>query len=313
MDSSLSKRYFSGHLGMLAATIMWGILSPITKGVLEGGAISGLALSAIRIGGGTILFLLASLLPSSLTGDCPVERRDLKTLFLASIIMISLNQGLFIISIQYTTPIDTSVMTTMTPVFTLLLAAIFIGQPLTPLKIMGVFMGLGGALLIAFAQTDSGIASNPVLGDFLCILAQICAAVYYIFFLKLINKYPPFTIMKWMFLFSAITYVPCMIPYLAEVEWTALDAMDLWSLAYIIIFPTFLAYLIIPFAQRILKPTVISMYAYLQPVVSAVLSAAMGLAIFGWSRIFGTLLIFAGVFLVSFAVRKVPQKTFRRA
>lgn len=313
MDSSLSKRYFSGHLGMLAATIMWGILSPITKGVLEGGAISGLALSAIRIGGGTILFLLASLLPSSLTGDFPVERRDLKTLFLASIIMISLNQGLFIISIQYTTPIDTSVMTTMTPVFTLLLAAIFIGQPLTPLKIMGVFMGLGGALLIAFAQTDSGIASNPVLGDFLCILAQICAAVYYIFFLKLINKYPPFTIMKWMFLFSAITYVPCMIPYLAEVEWTALDAMDLWSLAYIIIFPTFLAYLIIPFAQRILKPTVISMYAYLQPVVSAVLSAAMGLAIFGWSRIFGTLLIFAGVFLVSFAVRKVPQKTFRRA
>lgn len=311
MNQQDSRRYFSGHLGMLAATIMWGILSPITKGVLEGGVISGLALSAIRIGGGTILFMLASMLPSSITGDCRVDRRDLWQLFVASIIMISLNQGLFIIAIQFTTPIDTSVMTTMTPVFTLLLAAIFIRQPLTPLKILGVLMGLGGALMIAFSQTDSGIASNPILGDFLCIMAQICAAVYYIFFLKLINKYPPFTIMKWMFLFSFLTYVPCMIPFLAEVDWSALDSIDYWSLAYIIVFPTFLAYLIIPFAQRILKPTVISMYAYLQPVVSSILSTIMGLAVFGWSRIIGTLLIFTGVFLVSFAVRKVSNNTVR--
>lgn len=309
MNQQGSGRYFSGHLGMLAATIMWGILSPITKGVLEDGVISGLALSAVRIGGGTILFLLASLLPSSLTGDCRVERKDLWKLFLASIIMISLNQGLFIISIQYTAPIDTSVMTTMTPVFTMLLAALFIGNPLTPLKILGVLLGLGGALMIAFSQTDSGIAANPILGDFLCILAQICAAVYYIFFLNLINKYPPFTIMKWMFLFSSLTYVPCMIPFLSEVEWSALNAVDYWSFAYIIVFPTFLAYLIIPFAQRILKPTVISMYAYLQPVVSAILSTIMGLAVFGWSRICGTILIFAGVFLVSFAVRKVSNNS----
>lgn len=294
-----SRRFLMGHLAMLCATILWGAMSPIAKGLLESEAVNGLSLSALRIGGGAVLFLLASLLPRSLTDDQPVDRKDLKTLFLASIIMIAANQGLFIIGIQYTAPIDTSVMCTLTPVFTLILAAMFIGQKLTPLKIFGVLLGLSGALLIAFSDSSSGIASNPVLGDTLCILAQVCAAIYYVFFLKIINKYPPFTIMKWMFMFSALTYVPCMLPSIMEISWAGFDYSAVFSLAYIILFPTFIAYLIIPFAQRILKPTVISMYAYLQPVVSALLSTMMGLAIFGWTRIFGTLMIFVGVFLVS--------------
>ena len=296
---NLTHKYLKGHMAMLIATILWGAMSPIAKGVLKSGMVDGLALSAIRIGGGAILFLISSFLPKSITGDRSVERKDLMTIFLASAIMISANQGLFIIGIQYTTPIDTTVMCTLTPVFTLILAAIFIGQRMTPLKILGVFIGLVGALLIAFSEAGNEIASNPLLGDTLCILGQVCAAAYYVFFLKIINKYPPFTIMKWMFIFSLVTYVPCMTPFLADVKWTDLNPSAILSLLYIIVFPTFIAYLIIPFSQRILKPTVISMYAYLQPVVAAILSAIMGMAIFGWTRILGTLMIFSGVFIVS--------------
>lgn len=294
----------AGHMAMLLATIMWGAMSPIAKGVLEQGVLDGLALSVVRIGGGAILFLLFSLLPKRLTGDCHVDRKDYLSLFVASIIMISANQGLFIIGIEYTSPVDTSVMCTLTPVFTLLLAAIFIGNRLTPLKVTGVVLGLTGALLMAFANEGNEIATNPMLGNTLCILAQICAAVYYVFFLNVINKYPPFTIMKWMFLFSSITYIPAMLPFIDMGQWHLLDQSSFLALGYIIIFPTFLAYLIIPFSQRLLKPTVISSYAYLQPVVSAILSALMGLAVFGWNRIFATALIFAGVYLVSFSMSR---------
>lgn len=302
-----SNRLLTGHLAMLFATILWGAMSPIAKGILESGTINGLGLSVIRIGGGAVLFMLASLLPSSIIEDKAVDRKDMWKLFLASVIMISANQGLFIIGIEYTTPIDTSVMCTMTPVFTLLLAAIFIGQWLTLLKILGVLLGFSGALMIAFSDTSTEIAKNPVLGDSLCILAQICAAVYYVFFLNIINKYPPFTIMKWMFLFSAFTYIPCVLPFAGHIDFAGLRMPEILSLSYIIIFPTFIAYLIIPFSQRLLKPTVISMYAYLQPVVSAILSTVMGLAIFGWTRIFGTLLIFIGVFMVS-SIGHYPRK-----
>lgn len=289
---------------MLMATVMWGAMAPIAKGVLEEDILDGIALSIVRIGGGAILFLLFSLLPKRLTGDSKVDRKDFLTLFLASLIMISANQGLFIIGIEYTSPVDTSVMCTLTPVFTLLLAAIFIGNPMTPLKVTGVVLGLTGALLMAFSNEENEIATNPMLGNTLCILAQICAAVYYVFFLRIINKYPPFTIMKWMFLFSALTYIPCMLPFGNFIGWTNLDTSAWWSLGYIIIFPTFLAYLIIPFAQKLLKPTVISSYAYLQPVVSALLSFIMGLALFGWNRIFATVLIFIGVYLVSFSMSR---------
>ena len=284
-------------------------MSPIAKGVLEQDVVDGIGLSIIRIGGGACLFLLFSLLPARITGDCKVDRKDYLRLFLASIIMISLNQGLFIIGIQYTSPVDTSVMCTLTPVFTLLLAAIFIGNPLTPLKVLGVVLGLTGALLMAFSNEENEIATKPMLGNFLCILAQICAAVYYVFFLKIINKYPPFTIMKWMFLFSAITYIPLMLFFADSIEYTNLDNMSILSLGYIIVFPTFLAYLLIPFSQKILKPTVISSYAYLQPVVSAFLSFAMGLALFGWNRIFATILIFVGVYLVSFSMSRHNEIT----
>ena len=291
-----------GHLAMLLATIMWGAMSPIAKGVLETGVLDGLALSVVRIGGGALLFLLFSLLPKRITGDTKVEVKDYLPLFLASVIMISANQGLFIIGIQYTSPVYTSVMCTLTPVFTLLLAAIFIGNPLTPLKVLGIVLGLAGALMMAFSNEENEIATNPMLGNSLCMLAQICAAVYYVFFLKIINKYPAFTIMKWMFLFSALTYIPCVVPFISSIQWGALENSSILSLAYIIIFPTFFAYLIIPFSQKLLKPTVVSSYAYLQPVVSVLLASIMGLALFGWNRIFATAMIFAGVYLVSFSM-----------
>lgn len=300
-----NERHLPGHLAMLCATIMWGAMSPIAKGVMQEGEIGGLAMAAIRIGGGALIFLVASLLPRRLTGDTSVERRDFVWIFLASVIMISANQGLFIIGIQYTTPIDTTVMCTMTPVFTLLLAAIFINQRLTALKVTGVALGLAGALIMALTEEQSSIASNPLLGNILCLLAQVCAAVYYVFFLKIINRYSAFTVMKWMFLFSAIMFVPAMTPFLAQIDWNNVGTQSYWAIAYIIVFPTFIAYLLIPFSQRRLKPTVISMYAYLQPVVAAVIASLMGIAVFGPIRIISTLMIFAGVFMVSEAVRKV--------
>lgn len=293
-----------GHLAMLLATIMWGAMNPIAKAVLQEGIIGGIALSAIRIAGGAILFLLAALLPRKITGDVKVERKDLRTLFIASLLMISCNQGMFIIGIEYTSPVDTSVMCTMTPVFTLIFAALFIGQRLTVMKVTGVVIGLVGALLMALCEGEETVASNPLLGDMLCIGAQICAALYYVFFLKIINRYPPFTIMKWMFFFSLITYIPCTSIFLVDTQWDAVSSSSLLSLCYIIVFPTFIAYLIIPFSQRLLKPTVISMYAYFQPVISALIASAMGLMLFGTDRIISTILIFTGVFLVSLNARR---------
>lgn len=293
---------WKGHLAMLFANMVWGAMSPISKFVTDSG-VDGIALSAIRIAGGALIFLLFSLLPSSIIKREKVEKKDMLKLFLASILIISANQAMYIVGIGFTSPIDSSVMSTLTPVFTMIFAAIFISMPISFLKSIGVALGLGGALMLVFSGGNSDAevsnASNPILGDSLCLIAQICAALYYVAFTGLINRYSAFTLMKWMYLFSAITYVPCTLPWLLEVDFQTFTP-EIWgAIAYIIIFASFIGYLLIPYSQKILKPTTVSMYTYFQPTTAAILTAIMGLGDFGPVKIFATGLIFMGVWFVS--------------
>lgn len=293
---------WKGHLAMLFANMVWGAMSPISKFVTDSG-VDGIALSAIRIAGGALIFLLFSLLPSSIIKREKVEKKDMLKLFLASILIISANQAMYIVGIGFTSPIDSSVMSTLTPVFTMIFAAIFISMPISFLKSIGVALGLGGALMLVFSGGNSDAevsnASNPILGDSLCLIAQICAALYYVAFTGLINRYSAFTLIKWMYLFSAITYVPCTLPWLLEVDFQTFTP-EIWgAIAYIIIFASFIGYLLIPYSQKILKPTTVSMYTYFQPTTAAILTAIMGLGDFGPVKIVATGLIFIGVWFVS--------------
>ncbi len=298
-----APRRLPGHLAMLMAAVFWGAMSPIAKHLMLSGALTPLALSAIRIAGGACVFWLAGLLlPRKLTGDGRLARRDIGIILLMSVLIISANQGLYILGIGFTTPFEATVMTTTTPVFTLLLAAMFIAMPMTVLKVSGVVLGLGGALLLAFASRDSStatMASNPMLGNLMCMGAQICAAVYFTMFRSVIGRYHPFTLMKWLFLFGALTWTPFTISDLMAINTSLLDTRSILSLVYIVICPTFLAYLFMIFAQQRLKPTTVSMYSYVQPLTAATLASIMGLAAFGWSNILATVMIFSGVAMVA--------------
>lgn len=300
MTTSASS-IWKGHVAMLFANMAWGIMSPISKIVLMSGQISPIALSAIRIAGGALIFWLFSLLmPHSVVKHEKVAPCDMLKIFFASLLIITANQAFYIIGIGFTSPIDSSVMSTITPIFTMIFAAIFISMPITWLKTTGVALGLGGALMLVLSDPGGQPnASNQLLGDSLCLFAQVCAALYYVLFSGIINRYSAFTLMKWMFLFSAITYVPCSIPWISEVDFTAIT-IDVWlSIAYIIVFATFLGYLLIPISQRVLKPTVVSMYNYFQPLTAALLTAILGIGDFGPMKIIASALIFAGVWFVT--------------
>lgn len=297
----ISASLWKGHVAMLFANMVWGIMSPISKTVLMSGLISPIALSAMRIAGGALLFWICSLLlPRSVVKREKVTPRDMLKIFMASLLIITSNQALYIIGIGFTSPIDSSVMSTITPIFTMIFAAIFISMPITWLKASGVALGLGGALMLVLSDPGGDThASNQLLGDSLCLIAQVCAALYYVLFSGIITRYSAFTLMKWMFLFSAVTYVPCAIPWLVEVQFSAIG-LNLWlSIAYIIVFATFLGYLLIPISQRVLKPTVVSMYNYFQPLTAALLTAILGIGQFGPMKVVATALIFAGVWFVT--------------
>ncbi len=288
------------HLALLLANIGWGVIAPVSKMVLLSGVITSLALSSIRITGGALLFLIFTwILPKSFDTRQPIDRRDIWKLILCATLIISANQGLYIIGVGLTDPVDSAVMCSLTPVLTMILAAIFLHFRMTWLKVGGVLMGLAGVLILVSGTAESEIAVNPILGNLLCLAAQLCAAIYYVGFEGIIKKYSPYVLMKWMFFISVLTYVPFCLPDMLKVDYMALP-WEIWAgLAFIITIPTFFGYLMIPIAQRSLKPTVVSAYSYLQPVFAAMVAVMMSVGDFGWNKVAATALIFIGIYFVN--------------
>ena len=298
----LSNQKYEGHLALLVANVSWGLMAPFLKDLLNGGIITPMALSGYRIIGGALLFWLIGMFVKADKNACnSIERRDIVPLIIASLLVIGLNQVLIIVGMSLTSPVDASVVCSLTPIFTLIFGAILMGIAFTWSKALGVTIGLAGALIFVFTgQADAETyVSNPVLGDVACLMAQVFGALYLVCFTKLISKYSLITLMKWMFLISGIAVLPFSLPDMLAVDWSQVILMEYIDLIFIILFGTCLAYMLIPVAQRRVEPTVIAMYNYLQPVVAVVFSVIAGLATFSITNAIATAMVFVGVWIVN--------------
>lgn len=277
-------------------------MAPFLKDLLNGGIITPMALSGYRIIGGALLFWLIGMFVKPDKNACnSIERRDIVPLIIASLLVIGLNQVLIIVGMSLTSPVDASVVCSLTPIFTLIFGAILMGIAFTWSKALGVTIGLAGALIFVFTgQADAETyVSNPVLGDVACLMAQVFGALYLVCFTKLISKYSLITLMKWMFLISGIAVLPFSLPDMLAVDWSQVILMEYIDLIFIILFGTCLAYMLIPVAQRRVEPTIIAMYNYLQPVVAVVFSVIAGLATFSIANAIATAMVFVGVWIVN--------------
>ena len=286
----------------MVANVSWGLMAPFLKDLLNGGIITPVALSGYRIIGGALLFWLIGMFVKPDKNACnSIERRDIVPLIIASLLVIGLNQVLIIVGMSLTSPVDASVVCSLTPIFTLIFGAILMGIAFTWSKALGVTIGLAGALIFVFTgQADAETCvTNPVLGDVACLMAQVFGALYLVCFTKLISKYSLITLMKWMFLISGIAVLPFSLPDMLAVDWSQVILMEYIDLTFIILFGTCLAYMLIPVAQRRVEPTVIAMYNYLQPVVAVVFSVIAGLATFSITNAIATAMVFAGVWIVN--------------
>ena len=287
---------------MLAANVIWGLMSPIGKEALNSPDIQPVALTGLRIIGAAILFWLGGLLlPSSIAPKETVERKDFLHLVLASMLIIFANQMCIIFGMSMTSPVDATVMCSTSPFFTLILVWLLWGEKHHWLKITGVFLGFAGMLVFVFGgKTDTSMnVTNPLLGNLICICSQIFGAIYMVKYAYLTRKYSPFTLMKWLFTISAVLMLFVSGSTIAGTPWESIPTNVILEAGYVVVFGTFIAYVFLPIGQRVLKPTSIAMYNYLQPIVSAIFSVAVGIATITMPTIVGSLLIFSGVWLVN--------------
>lgn len=286
---------------MIGAEFLWGVSAPLGKMILAGG-MTPLLLTDCRMIGAAILFWIVSLFSK----NEKVMPKDLLKMFFASLFGIVVNQCCFIWGLSLTSPVNASIITTSLPILTMVLAAIVLHEPISRLKVGGVFIGALGALILILGSSSvkSGGASA---GDLLVICAQLSFSCYLVFFKKLIGKYSPVTLMKWMFTYASI----CVIPFTYG-EWTGMDwhtapPVVTWGALAFVVGPTFLSYLLLSLGQKNLRPTVTAMYNYVQPIVASLVAVWAGIGRFTITNGIAVVLVFIGVFLVTKSKSRVSM------
>ena len=285
-----------GHIAMLGANICWGLMSPIVKLVLASGVIAPLIMVDFRVAGAALLFWLTSIfLPRE-----HVPWPDVLRLFGAGMLGVLLNQGCFIIGVSLTSPGEASLVTTTMPMWVMLLAWLFLHEPITMKKTGGILLGASGALILIFGNgaTVAG-GSSPALGDFIVLMDQLSYATYLTIYRNFIRKYSLVTLMKWMFLSAAIVSLPATLPLLLDTDWSAITLNEWLGVGYVTLFATYIAYICIMIGQKNLRPTIVGMYNYVQPIVATIVGVCLGLDSFTLPKVFAVLLIFSGVYLVT--------------
>ena len=285
-----------GHLMLLGAAVLWGCNAPMIKD-LQGLSVPALVVADMRAVGAAVAFWVMSLFVG---GGERVSVSMLGRLCVAGILCIVLNQVLFTVGVNYTSPIDATVISTMLPIVTMIFAAIILKESITGMKVVGIAVGAAGALTLVFGGGGSS-AGGGLLGDALCFTAQVSCALYMVIFSNTIHRYSVVALMKWLFLFSAIIVTMVTWPSVVAVDYASLPLKAWGEMLFIVFGGTFVSYIFFTGGQKLLRPTVVSMYNYVQPIVATVLSVAMGVGSFGVGKVISMAMVFAGVYIVTHA------------
>ncbi|MBO6247409.1 MAG: DMT family transporter, partial [Bacteroidales bacterium] len=246
--------------------------------------------------GASALFWIISLFTPKET----VDRKDFAKIAAASFVGLFVPQFTFLMAITMASSIDTAIMGTLGPIFTMFFAFLFLGEPITGKKAAGVATSFAGILFLIFNSVHAGgsNASTP-LGIALLLLNSLSFSLYLGLFRPLISKYSVVTFMKWMFLFALLISLPVFGKGLVTTNYLAITPDVLREIAFLIIFATFVAYFLIPIGQKYLRHTLVSMYSYLKTIIATVISISVGMDSLTWQKVLAMGLVVGGVVLVS--------------
>ena len=294
-----------GHSAALIAYAIFGFNIIVCKDLTSEGLIPPLGIFTLRsLVAGSLFWIVSLFQPKE-----KVDKKDFIKIFAAAMLGFFTCQITFLVGIPHITPMDCSILTAVQPIYTMVIAAIAIKEPISLKKAGGVALSFAGVIYLILSRVTApgGVTESTPFGIVMLILNSLSFAMYLGIFKPLINKYSAVTFMKWIFFFSACTATPFALKGLINVDWAAIPAKQYSELAYLIICATFISYFLIPVAQKRIRPTLVSMYTYLQPIIAIAISIAIGMDVLTWQKILASILVFGGVVIVSFS-RSAKEK-----
>lgn len=286
-----------GHLACFIAYTIFGINIIVCKDLTTSQLLSPVALFCLRsLGAGLLFWLISTFLPKE-----KVDRKDYLKIFMAAVLGFFLTQMTFLIAIPSITPMDCSIVTSLSPIYTMFIAYFALREPITLRKAGGValsFCGIVYLILNSATGADTSVQTS-VWGLLLMIANSLCFSLYLGLFKPTICKYSVITFMKWIFLFSTLMALPLAVGEIVRFDYSVPDNVYWTELAFLIICSTFITYFLIPFGQKRIRPTLVSMYSYVQPIVAIAVSICVGMDTLSWQKVLAAATVFGGVVLVT--------------
>lgn len=303
----LGKDKILGNLACFMAYAIFGINIVTCKDLSSSHLLSPLALFSLRATGAGCLFWLLSLF-------CPkekVEKGDYLKLCAASFIGFFLVQASFLMAIPDVTPMTCSILSAFTPIYTMFIAALTIKEPITWKKAGGVLLSFCGIVfLITNSSTGGSGGTTTSLKGILCMVTNgLSFAIYLGLFKPLIAKYSVVTFMKWIFLFAFMMSIPFAGKELITFDYSQLTGALTMDLLILVVCATFISYFLLSFGQKFVRPTMVSLYSYLQPIMAIAISITVGMDTLTFTKIIAVAAVFTGVILVSFSKSRESERT----
>jgi len=290
-------------IAVFIATFIYGINYTIAKAVMPL-YVKPFGFILIRVLGATAIFWCIGLFIKT----SKIEKQDYKKIALASLFGVALNMLAFFKGLSYTSPISASVMMVTSPIMVLIFSSIIIKKKIYKKQILGVFIGLLGAiLLITLGSSSSGINTSNNLGNFLVFVNAASYGLYLVLAKNLITKYHPILFVKWFYLFGLVFVLPFSAPEFMEINWQTIPTNIYWNIGFVVIFTTCVTYLFNLYGLSKLKPTTVSVFIYLQPVIAGGYALVVGSDSLNLIKITATLIIFLGVYLVTDQRKKTAK------
>jgi len=292
----MQKSFFRtrAHIALIAANLIYGLNFSIAKSVMPG-FIKPLALVSIRSVVTVFLFWGTSIfLPKE-----KVEKRDLLYIFGCSFLGVVINQVLFLAGLNLTSPINSSIILAINPVAAFVFAAVILKENISLIRGGGLAVGLSGIMLLILQEGRPDLSSSTFLGNLYTLINTLSWALFTVLIKRMLEKYSAVTVMKWVFFFGMFANIPLGYSQLKTTDWYAISSTAWFAIGFVVIFATYLGYLLMTFGLRRLSPTVVSSYTYSQPVIAAIVAVLYGQDKLNVTDVISASLIFAGVYMVS--------------
>ena len=285
-----------GFLAALGATIIYGLNHTIAKNVMPT-YITPFGFILLRVLGAAILFWVVSFFikPEK------IQKKDWPRLIACSFLGMVINMLAFFKGLELSTPVNSSVIITISPIIVFIFSAILLKEKIQFLKTIGIISGFVGAVILVLYTSKTGInAPNIPLGNVLFIVNSFAYGLYLVLVKPLIEKYNIITLLKWLFLLAVFLNLPVTFNEFVSVKWADLPIKDaVLPMLFVVVGTTFCTYLFNAYALRTLSPSTVSSFIYLQPIVGIVYAVSTKSDTLSLVSVTGMILIFIGIYLVT--------------